>query len=564
VRSLFDFLIQKEVVPSEDLDELRLEAESRGVSVYQLLLQQRRIKEEPFLRWVSEEWGIPFYPSLTGIREDQGLIRDLPIQYLRRHGLYPLYRENGTVHLALCDPFDLQALDEFGSLLQARPVPVLAPSEEILSAINRSFDQAESSSEAIIQDMDSAEEDEAGFLEASASGADLLEETSDAPVVRLVNHILTKAVRSGASDIHFEPFENKLFVRYRLDGVLYTFHTLSRRLHAPAVSRVKVMAGLNIAEKRVPQDGRIEIRIGDRRIDLRISCLPTIYGERVVMRLLEKDARLLSLEEIGLAGGELDTIRRLATMSHGIVLVTGPTGSGKTTTLYSALNYINTSDKNILTVEDPVEYQLEGIGQMQIHSAVGLTFANSLRSMLRQDPDVILVGEIRDLETAEIAVQAALTGHLVFSTLHTNDAAGGITRLFNMGIEPFLVSSSLRAIVAQRLVRILCPACKEPYTLTEREISRQGLEGRISPEQTLYAPGGCEQCLDTGYRGRTALFEILELNESLQTLILGTSDSNRIRGEALSSGMRTLRDNGLAKAAQGLTSIDEVLRVTQV
>ncbi len=563
MRSLFDFLVHEEVVSSQELEGLREEAEQKGITVYQLLLQRRRISEEPFLRAVSREWGVPFYSTLTNVREEPELIRDLPIQYLKRHGLYPLRRNNGSVHLALSDPFALQSLDELGTLLRARPIPVLAPSEEVLSAINRSFDQADSESEGIIQDMDSEEEGGVERLE-TGSGADLLEETSDAPVVRLVNHVLTRAVRSGASDIHLEPYENKLFVRLRLDGVLYTFYTLSRKMHAPAVSRVKVMAGLNIAEKRVPQDGRIEIRIGDRRIDLRISCLPTIYGERVVMRLLEKDARLLSLEEIGLDGEELSTIRRLATMSHGIVLVTGPTGSGKTTSLYSALNYINTPDKNILTVEDPVEYQLEGIGQMQVNPGVGLTFARSLRSMLRQDPDVILVGEIRDLETAEIAVQAALTGHLVFSTLHTNDAASGITRLINMGIEPFLVSSSLRAILAQRLVRILCPACKEPYTLSETEISRQGLEGRIPPERTIYAPCGCDNCLQTGYKGRTALFEILELNEALQHLILDTSDSNRIRSEALSWGMRTLRDNGMAKVVRGLTSIDEVLRVTQI
>jgi general secretion pathway protein E len=563
LRSLFDFLVQRDVVTSQELDALRGEAEQQGTTVFQLLLRQRRIGEEPFLRAVSEEWGVPYYSTLTDVREEQDLIRDLPIQYLKRHGLYPLRRDNGTVHLALSDPFALQSLDEFGSLLDARPIPVLAPSEEVLSAINRSFDQAGGESEAILQDMDSREEGGVERLE-TGSGADLLEETSDAPVVRLVNHVLTRAVRSGASDIHLEPYEDKLFVRFRLDGVLYTFYTLSRKLHAPAVSRVKVMAGLNIAERRVPQDGRIEIRIGDRRIDLRISCLPTIYGERVVLRLLEKDARLISLEEIGLGGGELSSIRRLVTMSHGIVLVTGPTGSGKTTSLYSALNYINTPDKNILTVEDPVEYQLEGIGQMQVHSGVGLTFARSLRSMLRQDPDVILVGEIRDLETAEIAVQAALTGHLVFSTLHTNDAASGITRLINMGIEPFLVSSSLRAILAQRLVRILCPTCREPYTLTETEISRQGFEGRISAGETLYAPVGCDHCLHTGYRGRTALFEILELDESLQNLILDTSDANRIRSQALSSGMGTLRDNGLAKVARGVTSIEEVLRVTQI
>ena len=562
MRSLLDFLLSRGFIDAEEVEGLSGEAEQKGSSVYELLLQNRRISEDTFLRAVSEEWGIPYRSTLTDAEADHELIKGLPIQYLKRHSFYPLYLEDGELHLALSDPFVLYSLDEIGTLFQARPVPVLAPSDEVISAINRAFGQAESMSDEIIQDVDQ-EEGEVPRLEPEKSG-DLLEETSDAPVVRLVNHVLARAVRSGASDIHLEPYEDKLFVRLRLDGVLYTFHTLSRKLHAPAISRVKVMAGLNIAEKRVPQDGRIEIRIGDRRIDLRISCLPTIYGERAVLRLLEKDAKLLSLEEIGLDRGELETMRRLVSMSHGIILVTGPTGSGKTTSLYSALNYINTPDKNILTVEDPVEYQLEGVGQMQINPGVGLTFANSLRSMLRQDPDVILVGEIRDLETAEIAVQAALTGHLVFSTLHTNDAASGITRLINMGIEPFLASSALRALVAQRLVRLLCSVCKQPYSLSEEEISEQGLRSHVAPGQTLYAPGGCERCLHTGYRGRTALFEILELDEAMQSLILRTSDSNSIRREAVSSGMRTLRDNGFVKVSRGLTSIDEVLRVTQI
>ncbi len=562
MRSLFEFLMEQEVGTSQEMDDLCREAEQRNCSVYDLLLREQRISEADFLKRLSEEWDIPFWPTLVDVQEEVDLIRDLPIGYLKKHGLYPVRRENGKVCVALSNPFVLNSLDDMASLFNARPAPVLVPSEEVISAINRSFGQTDSISEQIIRDIDK-EEGEFSRLEAESSG-DLLEDTSDAPVIRLINHILAKAVQSEASDIHLEPFEDKLFVRLRLDGVLYNFYTLSRRLHAPAVSRVKVMAGLNIAEKRVPQDGRIEIRIADRRIDLRISCLPTVYGERVVMRLLEKDARLLSLKEIGLDTWGLNTLRSLVTMSHGIVLVTGPTGSGKTTTLYSGLSYINTPDKNILTVEDPVEYQLEGIGQMQINPAVGLTFAKSLRSMLRQDPDVILVGEIRDLETAEIAVQAALTGHLVFSTLHTNDASSGITRLINMGIEPFLVSSSLRAIVAQRLVRILCSACKRPYSLSERELREQGLERYISAGQTLYTPEGCEQCLHTGYKGRTALFEILQLEDNLQNLILKTSDSNRIRREAVSIGMSTLRDNGLAKAASGVTSIDEVLRVTQI
>jgi general secretion pathway protein E len=351
-------------------------------------------------------------------------------------------------------------------------------------------------------------------------------------------------------------------VRFRLDGVLYNIFELPKKVHPALISRLKILSGLNIAEKRSPQDGRIQIRIGDRNVDLRVSTLPTAFGERMVLRILEKDQKLLDLKEIGLGRKHLQSLQRFIHQSNGIVLVTGPTGSGKTTTLYSALREINTPDKNILTIEDPVEYQLDGVGQMQVNSKIGLTFANGLRSMVRQDPDVILIGEIRDLETAEIAIQASLTGHLVFSTLHTNDAAGAITRLIDMGIEPFLASSSLRAILAQRLVRTLCSQCKEAYSPSQSELQELGIN-RVSRKLSLHRAVGCDRCMNTGFRGRTGIFEVLTVTETIQSLMLKSSESNQLRQAAIREGMRTLRKDGVAKIIQGVTTIDEVLRVTQ-
>jgi general secretion pathway protein E len=466
--------------------------------------------------------------------------------------------------VAVSDPLDLPALDQLRVLLGVRRIdPVLVPEAEILSAINRAFGQVQNGAEHIIQDLDETES-EAFFNEFEDQvSADLLDETSEAPVIKLVNHILSQAVHYKASDIHIEPYQQELKIRFRMDGVLYDNLSLPKKLHPAVVSRVKILASLNIAEKRIPQDGRINIRIGEREVDLRVSSLPTAFGERLVLRLLEKDVRVLNLQEIGLSLEHVDLFQRLIRISHGIILVTGPTGSGKTTTLYSALSEINTSDKNILTIEDPVEYQLDGIGQMQVNSKIGLSFANGLRSMVRQDPDVILVGEIRDQETAEIAIQAALTGHLVFSTLHTNDSAGAITRLIDMGIEPFLVSSSVQAIMAQRLVRRLCPLCKEAYSPSELEI-RELDPGAKGLEGMFFRPVGCDHCLQTGFKGRTGIFEFLRVTETIQSLLLRTSESNQIRQLAVQEGMRTLRQDGVRKVLAGETSIDEVLRVTQV
>jgi general secretion pathway protein E len=378
-----------------------------------------------------------------------------------------------------------------------------------------------------------------------------------------VNRMISQAVKAGASDIHIEPFQQSLKIRYRIDGILYERLTPPKGIQASLISRIKVMASMNIAEKRIPQDGRAQVRIGDQEIDIRISTVPTSYGERLVMRLLNKSGYFLSLDQFGLSKDHHSRLNRIIRQTHGIVLVTGPTGSGKTTTLYAALSEINSPEKNIITIEDPVEYNLNGIGQIQVNPKTGVTFARGLRAIVRQDPDVVLVGEIRDIETAGIAIQSALTGHLVFSTLHTNDAAGAVTRLKDLGVEPYLISSSVNTIIAQRLVRILCPHCRIPYRLTREDVDTIRLNGRNLVGTQIYKPRGCSHCFDTGYSGRQAIFEILELDDDIRQLILQTSETGRIREAAMKKGMISLRQDGMTKVFQGITSIKEVFRVTQ-
>jgi general secretion pathway protein E len=559
-----EYFVHKGRLTPEDVAEARAIIEDKGGQVTRILMDQKKISERELLAFWSENLGMEIIEDLGARELDYDLASTLPIQYAKKHLVLPYGRTYDEVQVVIHDPL---TSDEVLGDLQVIFAPLtviasLAPAREILSAINRIYGQAEDEGASeIIQDLDQGEDLLTG-LEEDVS-ADLLDETSEAPIIKLVNHILAQAVKGRASDIHIEPYHHELNVRFRLDGVLYNKLSLSRKLHSAVVSRIKIMAKLDIAEKRLPQDGRIEIRIGDRQVDLRVSTIPTVFGERVVMRLLEKGLRLLTLEEIGLPAQLLEEMYHLVTLSHGIVLVTGPTGSGKTTTLYAALNHINSPDKNILTIEDPIEYQLDGIGQMQVSSKIDLTFARGLRAMVRQDPDVILVGEIRDLETAEIAIQAALTGHLVFSTLHTNDAASAVTRLIDMGIEPFLVSSSVRAIIAQRLVRRVCPECRRPYTPTSEQLEEWGL-GFLPEGTVLYKAGGCPACLETGYRGRTGIYEFLHMDEELSSLILQTSDANQIRSAAVAKGMRTLRQCGMELVARGETTVSEILRVTQV
>ena len=559
---LGDVLVEQGWLSPEALEEgLEAQAEN-GEKLGQILVQQKKITEQELLNALALQLDLEVMESIDDKELRFDLVEQLPIRYLKKHEIFPFQSEDGTLRIAVNDPLDLEVLDDLRILYgQSEIRPVLVPAREILSAINRTYGQANDTAEQIMQDLGEEEDSQHLFTELEV-GADLLDETSEAPIIKLVNHIFSQAVKSQASDIHIEPYQQHLQVRFRLDGVLHNVLSPPRRLHAAIVSRIKVMARLDIAEKRLPQDGRTEVKIGERLVDVRVSCLPTAFGERVVLRLLEKSGKLLSMEEIGLSATALAEMKRLLTLSHGIILVTGPTGSGKTTTLYAALSYINSPDKNILTIEDPIEYQLDGIGQMQVNPKINLNFASGLRSMVRQDPDVILVGEIRDRETAEIAIHAALTGHLVFSTLHTNDSASAVTRLIDMGIEPFLVSTAVQAIIAQRLVRLLCPHCKETYEPEEAQWTELGSSREVAGP--IFRADGCEKCLETGYRGRTGIYEFLQLSEAIKGLVLTTSDANQINKAARAEGMLSLREDGINKVLEGKTTISEVLRVTQI
>jgi len=438
---------------------------------------------------------------------------------------------------------------------------VLASHDAIIGAINLAYDMSRSSAKDYFEEMNEASADD--LISEISETADLLDETSDAPIIKLVNLLVAGAIKDRASDIHVEPYSGNLKIRYRIDGILYDILSLPRRIQSPLTSRIKIMAKLNIAEKRLPQDGRIEIKIADRLIDIRVSVIPTAFGERVVLRLLDKSANILMLSDLGMHDERIKLLSRLIKSPYGIILVTGPTGSGKTTSLYAALSTINQPEINIITIEDPIEYQMDGVGQIQVNPKIDLTFAAGLRSIVRQDPDVILIGEIRDRETAEIAIQSSLTGHLVFSTLHTNDAASAVTRLIDMGIEPFLVTSSVIAIIAQRLVRVLCPHCKEIYKPDKESLTNLGLDKSVLENNTFYRKKGCNLCMQTGFRGRTAIFEIMIVDDEIKRLILKTSDANQINELAIKQGMITLQKNGIDKALNGITTTEEVLRVTR-
>lgn len=566
-----------EIVNEHDLDErliacgaspevvaeaLRMSRES-GAGIVDFLMQKKALPEHALLQALSGEWGIPFLQKLPVDHIDTGFTSRFAIQYLKKQKIVPIVNAPDGAVIAVNDPCNFQAVDDICQALNltGRSV-VLAMQEEITAAINIAYDLSRSTAKEFFEEI-SGESTDSLISEIEEKG-DLLDETSDAPIIKLLNLLLTGAVKDRASDIHIEPYQGNVRVRYRIDGILYDILSLPRKIHSPLVSRVKVMASLNIAEKRLPQDGRIEIRIADRSVDIRVSTIPTSFGERVVLRLLDKTSSVLKLSDLGMDEQKVNQFNSLIKSPYGIILVTGPTGSGKTTTLYAALSSINSPEVNIITIEDPVEYQIEGIGQIQVNPKIDLTFAQGLRSIVRQDPDVILIGEVRDRETAEIAIQSSLTGHLVFSTLHTNDAASAVTRLIDMGIEPYLVTSSVIAIIAQRLVRVLCPKCKEPYIPDEESLRNLGLDPKALGETVFYRKTGCAACMNTGYRGRTAIFEILILDDAIKRTILKTSDSNQIQDEAVRRGMATLLANGAEKVLEGTTTIEEVFRVTRI
>jgi general secretion pathway protein E len=482
----------------------------------------------------------------------------VPYHFAKRHGVIAAREHDGRIEVWARPAVPGTVFAEVQRALR-QPVRVHELSAEAFeTALNRAYERGASDALNIVDNLDS-DLDLAELAQDLPRVADLMESEDDAPIVRLLNALLTQAVREGASDIHIEPFESRSVVRLRVDGVLRDVLEPPQAAHGVIVSRVKIMARLDIAEKRMPQDGRIMLRLAGRPVDVRVSCLPTAHGERVVMRLLDKQAGRLNLTALGMPTDLHNSLDHLVHQPHGIILVTGPTGSGKTTTLYAALGQLDTNRLNIMTVEDPIEYDLDGIGQTQVNARIELSFARALRAILRQDPDVIMIGEIRDLETAQIAVQASLTGHLVLATLHTNDAAGAVTRLVDMGVEPFLVASSLLGVLAQRLVRKLCPQCRVPHSPDAAECKLLGVE----PYSQLYVPGGCEACSFTGFQGRTGIFELLKVDDRLRSLIHDRAAEGSLRQYAASNGMSNLRDDGLRWVRAGMTNIEEVLRVSR-
>jgi len=510
--------------------------------------------ETTTIETIASRLGIPFQSEISDSQADTSLLSRLPLAFARNNLLLPLREDAGKLLVATSEPANLLALDEVGGLFRMPVQAIAVPPQAVLEAINRLYTRMSSSAQDVVEELEG--EDLNTIASELNEPRDLLDLTDEAPVIRLLNSILFQAVKERASDIHIEPYEREVEVRFRIDGILYKMLTPPKVVQEALISRVKIMSGLNIAEKRLPQDGRIRVIVAGRNIDIRVSIIPTFFGERVVLRLLDKKKGILSLEDIGISSDGVKTMERLLCRNNGIILVTGPTGSGKSTTLYAALNRLNSSEKNIITVEDPIEYQLKGVGQIQVNPKIDLTFANGLRSILRQDPDIIMVGEIRDVETAEIAIQASLTGHLVFSTLHTNDAATAITRLIDMGIEPFMVASSLSAVLAQRLVRLICPHCREEYN------PEQAYPGITLPP-VLYRGKGCDRCFGLGTMGRTLIHELLLIDADICSMIIKQTPAGVIKEYAISRGMKTLRDDGLEKAAAGITTIQEVMRVTQ-
>ncbi len=561
IDALINILGKKTALSKESLEKMRVAGLKDRSRLMDALVETKLVQENEVLEALSLIYDIPFAATLAVETAKDGWTAKISRQFLKKCNAVPLVGEDGSTCIALNDPSDLSFVDDIASILNLDAYSlVLAPRNQIQSAVNTLYDRSGESAQQLVDDM---EDNGFTIIDDFERTADLLDDTSDAPVIRLVNHMISQAVKAGASDIHIEPFQDVLKVRYRIDGILYEMLTPPKGVQASLISRIKVMAKMNIAEKRVPQDGRAQVRIGDQEIDIRISTVPTSHGERLVMRLLNKSGYFLEFSEFGLSDENYRTIHKIIRQNNGIVLVTGPTGSGKTTTLYAALSEINSPDKNIITIEDPVEYNLKGIGQIQVNAKTGVTFAKGLRSIVRQDPDIVLIGEIRDLETAEIAIQSALTGHLVFSTLHTNDSAGAVTRLVDLGVEPYLISSTVNSVVAQRLVRVLCNDCKKGYRLDESHINALNDAGAKFIGEYVYKPKGCPRCFNTGYSGRQAIFEIMIMDDTLKSLVLQTSDANQIKAAALRAGMVTLRRDGMIKVLKGITSIDEVLRVTQ-
>ena len=542
-----------------------LQAEHDGdQQLDQVLIAKNFLNESRCLELFGDLLGLDYVDNLEGVNVPDAFIQEVPVQFARTHALIAIGEDDDVVRVATHRPLEVQPMDDLATLMGREVEAVLAPRSQIANLINRAYRHKADGVDEALQDV--KDTDIVSIAENIQESEDLLD-ANKAPVIKLVNMLLFQALKLRASDIHLQPFGDRLQVRMRIDGVLYDMESIPRRAQEAIVSRVKVMGKMDIAERRLPQDGRASIRIGDGDVDVRISTVPVAGGERIVFRILDKTTKVYSLDDIGLDEDAERTIRRYINYSHGVIFVTGPTGSGKTTTLYACLDAINAPELNILTIEDPVEYNLDGISQVQVNTKKGLTFASGLRSFLRQDPDVMMVGEVRDNETADIAIRAALTGHLVFSTVHTNDSASTVTRLIDIGVEPYLVSSSLLCVIAQRLLRTICPNCREPVTPNEQQ--RFFLEDlKLSPDQfpdgKLMMGKGCDECFRSGFAGRTAIYEVLPIDTAIQEQIINKSTASQIKRGALERGLRTLRMDGVNKLLQGHTTPEEVLRVTQL
>ena len=551
-----ELLRSLDVIASEDIHRALAIQDKTGKNLDTIIVDHGLASEQKILESLSSHLRVESL-DITNLTISPEILGSVPVRFIHRYNILPIDRVGNTLRVATADPLNFHALDDLRLLLKCDIEPVLAPSHDIRDCIKRYYGIGADTVDSLLAEEVGEEEEERDETN--------IEEVEDASIIRFVNQIMSEAVTDRATDIHFEPFEDELRIRYRIDGILYeaSVPPSIRHYQSAVISRIKIMADMNIAEKRLPQDGRINIKTGNLEYDMRVSTIPSAHGESIVIRILSRDSTLFDLEQLGFDRDSLGKFDQLIEKPHGIILVTGPTGSGKTTTLYAALNKLNGTDVKILTIEEPIEYQMRGVVQVQVHTKIGLAFANILRSFLRQDPDIMLVGETRDFETAEIAIQAALTGHLVFTTLHTNDAPGAIARLIDMGVEPYLVSSSVIGVVAQRLMRCICSKCKEPHTPEHDILVGLGLDGSEYRDIQYFRGRGCEECKFLGYKGRTAIYEIMVMDEEIRDLTVQRVSTSVIKQAALQGGMKTLRMAALEKVRKGITTLDDLIRVTQ-
>ena len=562
-RRLGHLLVAERLITEDQLKQALAEQKGKTEKLGSILARLGFITEEQLIGFLSRQYGIPSI-TLTNIDVDTETLRLVPPQIARKYEVLPVKRIGGTLTLAMADPTNVFALDDIAFMTSLQILPVVAPQATIRKAIEKHYEGGQASMNEMLTEIADANVE---VLEGESEGKgvdvfELKESADEAPVVKLVNMVLVDAIRKGASDLHWEPYEKHFRIRFRIDGVLHEMLSPPKRLEPAIISRLKIMSSLDISERRVPQDGRIKLRFGQREIDFRVSILPTIFGEKAVLRILDKESLQLDLTKLGFDPWSFEKFSHAIHQPYGMVLITGPTGSGKTTTLYSAISTINSPEHNIMTAEDPVEYNLKGVNQVQVNDGIGRTFAAVLRSFLRQDPDVILVGETRDLETAQISVRAALTGHLVFTTLHTNDCPSTIARLVDMGVQPFLLSSALLLMLAQRLGRRICKECKQPVEGNEEDLVRYGHVPQGRGPVTLYRGAGCPTCNFTGMKGRVAIYEVMPISDTIRDMILEDASTAVLREQAQKEGMKTLRQAGMAKVLEGVTTVEEVVRVT--